>query len=190
MLQTFKTYLLVILLSLTSFTSFSQGESIEIVPSVVLPLGDFNEYYRPGYGFNGNYYFDDYQSYSLYSGIGFFHLRPEALEGAGFTNYTLSIYQGGQLNFQLNRNVLQIFLGGSVYTQMSFLIYHDPISGSSSFNIDYGVGLSPKTGLEWRINEGFIGVNAQIRYNIGISLDGVTFLQQFVQPAVGLKFFI
>lgn len=171
-----------------SINSDAQFNAIEISAGPAFPTYNLRQNFGPGYAINGLYYFDEQDSYSIYSGISYMQFRKPKVETGAGKIIDLSIYTGGLLNFQVS-NTVKLVAG----MELGYGISINYVNLSAS----YQLGAAPKTGVFWRVNDGFFSLNAQFKYSAYLNLWGNFNVDNFgdaihqtFQPALGITIYI
>ncbi|UKN02562.1 hypothetical protein K6119_03405 [Paracrocinitomix mangrovi] len=193
-MKQFRLLILMGILSLNANFSRAQYDALELVPSLYIPVSHQTQYYAIGFAADFNYYYTDESNYSLYGGLGFYNKRRKE-ESPYPPFYGIRFFYGAQYKFQIIENQFNISLGAEGGYQMG--IHAGNSSTGTSIVFESALGASPRLGFNWRIDEGFFEIGAQVKYNIYLPVSGGYYfgsyaesIHQWVQPAIGLKIYI
>lgn len=171
-------------------------DAIELIPSIVVPVMNEAEFYKPGWGINANYYYDDSYNYSLYGGIGVHQMPVKTFESGYYPFWSLGGYSGGQFKINIKEELLDFAIGGELGWMLR-LYTGSPLSNSLDLFLEQSIGVSPKLALHWRINSSWATLGLQCRYNAYFSLNSAFWgsnvaqgIHQWIQPGISLKAYL
>ena len=155
-----------------------------------------SNFYKIGWAINGNYYYEDNPNFSLYAGGGVHQMRVRSLESGYNPFFALNGYYGGQFKITLKEDVFDLALGGELGWMMR-LYTGNPFSSSLSIFLEQSLGISPKMGFNWRIDNSWATLGLQVKYNAYFSLNPNFYsssfasgIHQWLQPGLCFKMYL
>jgi hypothetical protein len=176
--------------------SNAQIDALELMPSAVIPISTLGENFKTGFGINANYFIDDDTYFASYAGLGFYRLLlSDPTENSHSNFFSIPYYSGIEGRLPIGKQ-FHAFVGGALGMQWVFYS-SNWVNGGSGALIEPFIGVIPKLGFQWRVNDGWFALSAQFKYSAYLSLYGAYYndtfadrFHQFIQPSLGMKIYI